>query len=195
MSVSALKQNLDDSLISSLLYIHSLTGCDTTSRPHGIGKVSALAKHANLKEFAKMIMLQNKTSREIEQAGEQALGVLYGCITGSTLDFERAARFSKKVVFRSSYIPPERLPPTCDASRFHSMRVYLQVQIWLGHELDPTKWDWDIQKKNSRGDIMKPHKMDNSAAPDNLLKIIKCNCAGKCDKIPVPAGNTPSYVH
>ena len=74
------------------------------------------------------------------------------------------------------------LPPTCDASRFHSRRVYLQVQIWLGHELDPTKWGWDIQKKNSQIDIMKPHKMDNSAAPDNFLKIIKCNCAGKCDK-------------
>ena len=78
MSVSALKQNLDDSLVSSLLFIHSLTGCDTTSRPHCIGKVSALAKHANLKEFAKMFMLQNKTSREIEQA----LGVLYGCNPG-----------------------------------------------------------------------------------------------------------------
>ena len=89
ISVYALKQNLDDSLISSLLFIHSLTGCDTTSRPHGIGKVSALAKHANLKVFAKMFMLQNKTSREIEQAGKQALGVLYGCIPGSTLDFER----------------------------------------------------------------------------------------------------------
>ena len=87
INVSALKQSLDDSLSSSLLFIHALTVCDTTSRPHGIGKVSALAKHANLKEFAKLFMLQNKSSREIEQAGEQALGVLYGCVSGSTLDF------------------------------------------------------------------------------------------------------------
>ena len=72
--VYALKQSLDDSLISSLLFMHSLTGCDTPSRPHGIGKVSALAKHANLKEFAKMCMLQSKTSKI--SAGEQALGVL-----------------------------------------------------------------------------------------------------------------------
>ena len=127
-------------------------------------------------------MLQNKTSREVEQAGEQALGVLYWCVSGSTLDFKRSARFSKNVVSSSSYIPPERLPPrTCDASRFHSRRVYLQVQVWLGHELDPRKWGWNIQK-TSRDDIMKPHKMDNSAALDNLLKIIKCNCTGKCDK-------------
>ena len=35
-----------------LLFIHAISGCDTTSRPYGIGKTSAKDKAANLHEHA-----------------------------------------------------------------------------------------------------------------------------------------------
>ena len=55
-------------------------------------------------------------------------------------------------------------PPTSDTARFHSYRVYFQVQAWLGEEMEPTEWDWDIQKTNYSS-ILKPHKMDQATAP------------------------------
>ena len=41
---------------------------------------------------------------------------------------------------RSTYLLPQSLPTTNDAAKYHSYRVYHQVQTWLGNILDPTEW-------------------------------------------------------
>ena len=87
-----------------------------------------------------MFTMANKSYKEIEEVGQQALITIYSCIPGSVLDFERAARFSKKVVSSSTYIQPERLPPTRDSARYHIRRVYHQVQVWVGNDMDATQW-------------------------------------------------------
>ena len=94
---------------------------------------------------------------------------------------ERVSKFTEKVVSSSSYLPPERLPPTSDAARFHSHRVYHQVQAWLGNNMDAVEWGWELRKAYNRM-ILKPCRMGQVAAPASLLKIIRCNCNGKCDK-------------
>ena len=126
---------------------------------------------------SKAVLTPDVTHLDVEKAGEQALISIYGGISGSDLNFTRASKFTEKVVASSSYIPPERLPPTSDAARFHSQRVYLQVQAWLGISLNPTEWGWSLHKSNR----LKPRRMEQSA-PASLLKIIRCNCTRKCDK-------------
>ena len=178
IDVTILQGSLDQDLRNSLLFIHALSGCDMTSRPYGIGKISAMNKFADLQMPAKLFLTPDVTHLDIEKAGEQALISIYGGISGSDLNFTRASKFTEKVVASSSYIPPERLPPTSDAARFHSQRVYLQVQAWLGISLNPTEWGWSLHKS----DRLRPRRMEKSAAPASLLKIIRCNCTGKCDK-------------
>ena len=39
-------------------------------------------------------------------------------------------------------IQPERLPPTENSARYHSLRVYFQVMEWMGYELEATDWGW-----------------------------------------------------
>ena len=80
---------------------------------------------------------------------------------------------SSKVASRSMYLP------TCDAARYHSYRVYHQVQTWLGNDLDPTKW---LLRKGQNVERLKPVKMRGDPAPASLLKLIKCNCHNKGDK-------------
>ena len=122
---------------------------------------------------------------EMVQQQDQQVGVvlevLYNYKPGNSLDFERAARFSSKVAPRLVYLPPESLPPTCDAAKCHSYRVYHQVQAWLGNILDPTEWGWFLHK-GQHVDNLKPVRMQRDAAPASLLKLVKCNCHGKCDK-------------
>lgn len=178
INLSVLKQGLGDDISSDLLFIHAMTGCDTTSRPYGIGKVSSLKKSDSLHSAAQIFMEQNKSVDEIDEAGSSALMILYG-IKDESIDVARVARFNQKVVTASSYIPPERLPPTEDATRYHSRRVYHQVQTWLGNVMAPTEWGWDRQT-TSRSVILKPHRMDQDAAPLDVLKIIRCNCSGRC---------------
>ena len=53
-----------------------------------------------------------------------------------TMDERRLAAYCKKLGGKSS-IKPESLGPTSDSTAQHSLRVYHQVQSWLGTELDP----------------------------------------------------------
>ncbi len=79
INIFVLKQSHTPELSLSLLFIHALSGCDTTSWPFGIGKQSALAKYQKLQNLAKMFMMADRSHEEIEQAGNKALVVLYEC--------------------------------------------------------------------------------------------------------------------
>ena len=143
--------------------------------------MSAVHKYRDLKELAELFTSADANKEEIEKAGIQAIATLYGCKHGSDLNLERASKFNEKVASSSSYLPPERLPPTSDAARFHSQHVYLQVQAWLGNNLEATEWGWVICKTRCES-VLRPHRMDQPAAPASLLTIIKCKCTGMCAK-------------
>ena len=178
INIRTLQDHINPDVAASLLFLYALTGCDTVSRQYGIGKVMAMGKCDKLKDHAIAFLTPNQVHDNVNKHG---LEVLYSCKPGHSLDFERAARFSSKVASRSMYLPPESLPPTCDAVRYHSYRVYHQVPTWLGNDLDPTKWGW-LLHKSPNVERLKPVKMRMDPAPATLLKLVKCNCHGKCDK-------------
>ena len=102
---------------------------------------------------------------------------LFGGKPDDTLSSLRHVTFSKKVATAKAFVTSERLPPTSPATSFHSQRVYFQIMVWMGmaNEMNPTEWGW---KKGS--DELIPIMTDNNAAPDELLKVIHCNCSGGC---------------
>jgi len=177
IDISILKKELNPDLSHTLLFIHALSGCDTTSRPYGIGKVSAMNRYRLLKDSAELFMMSDVKCEEIEISGNKAIATIYGCKDGSDLNYERASKFTEKVSSSSIYMPPERLPPTSDAARFHSRRVYLQVQAWLGNNMEVTQWGW-VLSNTGHEKILKPHRMDLPAAPEAPPKTAKCNCHG-----------------
>ena len=46
----------------------------------------------------------------------------------------RLQRFHQKVVISTRFVQPENLPPTSSAVKYHSLRVYLQLQVWKGNQ-------------------------------------------------------------
>ena len=86
-------------------------------------------------------------------------------------------KFQVKVVTSAGYVPPGRLPPTTDAAAFDSQRTYHQVQAWCGNDLPAEDWGWV-----SSSDGLAPIRMSQPAAPEQLLRTIRCNCGGNCDK-------------
>lgn len=67
------------------------------------------------------------------------------------------------------------LPPTSAAAQQHINRVYYQVQTWLGKDLQPEQWGWNLQNK-----ILEPITTLLPPAPDELLNTIFCNCKKGC---------------
>lgn len=81
-----------------------------------------------------------------------------------------------KATTKNSAAKLSSLVPTVGAIDEHVKRVYLQTQIWLGNEnIEPTKWGW----MSSEGFLI-PKKTVDPPAPQELLKMIFCNCKKGC---------------
>lgn len=71
-------------------------------------------------------------------------------------------------------IKPQCLPLTERAAYFHSLRVHLQVIEWkslMNVSLNPAAWGWRIIDG-----IYEPIMTDQGPAPENITKLIRCNC-------------------
>ena len=136
----------------SLLFQHSLSPCNSWLR-HNFSPLWH-RKGASLKKF-------NASSEFHEQANvDESLNSLWYKL------------FCEKVASNTSHINPRSLPRTAAASKCHSLRVFLQIHQWKGYteKLNPEQWGW----KNSDGRLI-PVQTDLPPAPDELLRIIKCN--------------------
>lgn len=175
------KEKLGSRICSKLLFIHAITGCDTTSRLYGIGKTASLSKiqcSDELNKIGEAFMQDNAKKDDIINAGENALVLLYNGDSGDDLDALRYKRFQEKVVKSFKYVDAKDLPPTSASAKFHSLRVYYQVQEWRGEtgHLDPEKWGWEITNQQ-----LMPVQTDMPPAPKDLLRIFRCNCKTGCD--------------
>ena len=163
---------------SFLPFVHAFTGCDTTSRIYGIGKGQLLKKvleDPTVTVFADSFM-NVSTHSEVEEAGEEVFIALFGGSKGEGLNHLRYMKFVHKAAVSKSVVQVQSLPPTAAAARMHSLRTYLQVQVWLGNDLSATEWGW-CMKDNKFVSI----KTTIAAAPERLLKVVKCSCKSNCD--------------
>ena len=183
-NINRMKQVLGNKLCTHLLFLHSFTGCDSTSRVYGIGKKSIFQKVVKndpvLGLCADTFTSRGVTPTQIENLGCQAMTVVFGgesTCSLSALRYIENSMFSKKVAAAKSFVTPERLPPTKSATTFHCFRVYYQILVWMGFEsdLDPLDWGWRLEDGR-----MVPIMTAMDAAPDNLLKMVHCNCITGC---------------
>ena len=98
--------------------------------------------------------------------------VFYNGALDDSLDSLRYKRFCEKVSTNKSQIHPQTLPPTSAAAKYHSFRVFYQIMKWkeIDDQMTPLNWGW---KKID--DKLMPVMTDLPRAPDELLKIIRCN--------------------
>ena len=177
------KECLDTAISDSILALHAILGCDTTSRLFSIGKDKALQIFNADTEFRKLFKIfydANAEKRDIIRNGEKILIRIYGgkhWKDYESLNVLRKRTFITKTATCSKAVRPESLNPTSDSASFHSFRVYHQVQDWLGNELDPTKWGWKVV-----GGKLFPEYSSKPPAPQQLLKVVRCGCKTDCSR-------------
>ena len=73
---------LGDEVCKSLLFLHAITGCDTTSSLFNIGKLTAFKKmmdNKQIRNIAYEFSVAGRSQSMIEQIGEKAIKILYNC--------------------------------------------------------------------------------------------------------------------
>ena len=174
----AIRSKLDDDFAKCLPVLHAMSGCDTTSRPFSIGKITTIKKKEKVFAKAKPFLSPTAAQEEIEEAVKKIICILYNEVDEQlNLDNIRKKRFERTAIKNMKGSDIKKLPPTNSAAKYHSFRVYYQVQVWFGNEnIHATDWGWIL-----REDRLLPKIMDNEPAPKSLLKMIKCGCTMYCD--------------
>ena len=81
---------------------------------------------------------KDSSAEEVIEAGEKVLVCLYNGNDGENINHLRLRRFKEKVAKSSKYVEAKSLPPTRAATKFHSLRVYFQIQEWKCRK--PDEW-------------------------------------------------------
>ena len=69
------------------------------------------------------------TAEDVGKAGSRVFVNLYGD-NGQSLNNLRYYKYMDAVASNSTYLDPQKLPPTERAAYFHSLRVHLQIIVW-----------------------------------------------------------------
>ena len=182
-AIEATRKGLSDDICDNLLFLHAFLGCDTTSKPFGLGKGLSIALYKRNPTFRNCADVFNSepgtvTREDIVTAGETAMLCLYNAKdhTGG-INRLRKITFLEKVATNTAVINPQLLPPTQDACQFHSLRVYYQILEWknITEGVNVEDYGW-----RSRNGVLEPRKSDRAPAPQKVLKVIRCGCKTGC---------------
>ncbi|CAG9817157.1 unnamed protein product [Phaedon cochleariae] len=167
-----------------ILFLHAATGCDTTSAIFDIGKLKPfrrLSQDEALRLRVGVFNSPNATPDDIATAGEMFIMSLY---PGKTSDDLGKRRFQMYVKINSR-LPANKkfdlaqLPPTSSSSREHSLRVYLQVQEWLGNPLPPTDWGFEKDEEGHLRPVTN-RRCESKKCSCRRHKMVCSNICGYC---------------
>lgn len=125
-----LRESIGIETCDLLLLAHSFLGCDTNSKPFGIGKgvgLKLIKGNAIFKEHAKKFYKSDASRGEIEMSGEIFMVITYGGDSTESIDTFRYKMLERKVATATSFVNPQDIPPTAGAMKAHSQRTYHQV--------------------------------------------------------------------
>ena len=181
INIQALQLNIGYYACQTILVVHALGGCDSTSALYGIGKgkvYSTIHKGITaLRESCMAIQSATASVQDVSIAGTRLLISVYGGKDSDCLSALRYQAYCKTSLSRR--FNPERLPPSEGAARMHSLRVHYQVIVWgtLGKtQIKCTDWGWKLDEHG----FLKPIQTDSPIAPDEVLNVIRCKCQGNC---------------
>ena len=126
IDLSQIVENLGEKICNALIGLHVFTGCDSVSAFIGKGKKAAFSlikKHNHLCNTMKDLGDSPEVNKDLFKACERYVCALY-CGKGS--DVSRL-RYSK---FCATNAQSNRLPPTKDALKKHTLRANYQATMW-----------------------------------------------------------------
>ncbi|GBN53250.1 hypothetical protein AVEN_141561-1 [Araneus ventricosus] len=160
-------------------FLYAITGCDTTSAFFRRGKTKAFKlfeKRHDLIDCAEVFTNIGSSPDIILINGTRFLLAMYGAPNKiASIDKYRYLSFVKNTS-NNKLVQFSCLPPTYAAAYQHLCRVYCQVQVCLGNELDLENWGWAL-KDNS----LEPIQTLLPPVPEKLLNTIFCNCKKGCN--------------
>ena len=162
-------------LLEALPSLHAISGCDSVSAFHGLGKGKWLSTLLNKEEDVEAMRLLGESLQITESLFctiERMVCHLYGMPEEHDIDNARYKMFC-----RSKTPEPYQLPPTKDELLQHIKRANYQSFVWKqaldsSFEVEsPVGHGW--QENDGNLEVM---EMERKPAPESVLELITCTC-------------------
>ena len=179
INVTQLRSLLHPDICSSILLIHAYMGCDTTSGIFRKSKKLLMKQHSILPPYVEKFYNVSTRIGDLARAGEELMLSIYENKDHNSLDDLRYITFSKKVTSNTIHVVEAKsLPPTSACTYQHTLRVFHQIQAWLGVDLDPITFGWTVVDEH-----LWPVTTSKAIAPtsSSIIIMIKCSCKKHCD--------------
>ena len=137
--------------------------------------ISKITSDSQFQDQAKVSMSKGSSKDDIISAGETAFVCLYNGNSQHGINVLRYEKFCMKAATSTVPVQPAALPPMSASVKYHSLRVYNQIQEWLGVEMSSVDWGWKV----SAGNLL-PIMTDLQPAPQKFLEIVRCACKSGC---------------
>lgn len=158
-------------------------GCDTTSSFYRQGKLKffndSLAKlistsNLDIDEFYKNEDIVDK--QKLFVTGKKIIQHIYSPNLTNFIYLGELRYLCLVKRVDKAAVELESLPPSDDAANFHILRVYLQVQLWMGdNNINPENWGWEGSENG-----LIPIQTRCPIAPPELLQVVSCKCKTGC---------------
>ena len=105
--IKQVKTDLGSFTCKNILFLHSLLGCDTTSRLYGIGKGTSLKKFKGnvvLQQAARCFDSPHLTHAQIQSAGENSLIVKYNGKQNKLLNDLCHRKYCEKIATSNTHV-------------------------------------------------------------------------------------------
>jgi hypothetical protein len=150
INIKSLQESLGH-LKECILFLHAVSGCDTTSSFCNKGKATTfklLEKNKKLSEQMKMFLQKDANPENLIALGVEFTLRLYGAAKDvQSVNKLSYLKFNQITARKSlnSEMQIASLPPTKHSLNEHFYRVYYQIQEWCGNKLIPTNWSWMLK--------------------------------------------------
>lgn len=184
--IHKLYEELGPQKSSALITLHAVSGCDTVSSFHYIGKKKAYSAFTRLSDsdyddFANIINLPVQKALDLVT---KWLSLIYVSgkpkkVNTSTKEKVLSINDVRYTLAKNKNTPVEKLPPAEPALLQHVMRVQWQVNEWSQarsskiSSLDPTKYGWVLENS-----ILNYNYFEGDTAIEKLQKFL-CSCSAR----------------
>ena len=83
-----------------------------------------------------------------------------------------------KVATSTVPVQPGALLHSSGSVKYHSLRMYHQIQEWLGVQMSSVDWCWRV----SAGNLLQI-MTDLQPAPHKFLEVVRCGCKYACNTL------------
>ena len=186
IDIKHLYQKLGNDTSKALLFLHALTGSDTTGKFEGKSKQFWFCRfltidqhNSNLKK--ELVDFQESMENTVETESIICRGYLYRSVKDAQKRVSETAALNvtRYSLFTKKQFKGEKSPPTKSAFEYHLARAFFQVSIWstatealVNQFLAPLQYGWELDDGHLVG------KMTSlNIAPLEVVELVACKCS------------------